>query len=148
MPKPARKAQVRYIAGPDADEEESLAIAAAKLKELSPGTINAEAVAYSVISTWIMERCKRAAGQRLTETVVFDLSDAQMRGIVENALPNIGEALAHLSPTTPLFQMSKNAVVDVFCAGIGAWRATKVAMGENPSFPLEDPVPFSDNIPF
>lgn len=132
------KEPIRPIAGPDADEVESLGVAAAELKMLCPAVSNAEAVASAVISKWIIERTRRTAGARLTETVAFDLGDAQTRGMLEAALPQIGAVLATLPADVPLFSLSKPQVVDVLTAGVQAWREAAVALGEAPGFPMDD----------
>lgn len=142
-PRP-KAALARTVSGPDADEAEALAYAAAKLKELSPTTSNVEAVATAVISTWIVERVKRHADRRLSDELVFDLGDAHTRGFIEAALPQIGANLGHLPPTIPLFQMSKMQIVDVLTAGVKAWREAAIVAGECPGYPYSDPIPFGD----
>lgn len=133
----------RPIAGIDADEAEALGAAAQVLQSFAR-VENAEAVACSVISTWIIERMKRAVGKRLTDNLVFDLGEAKMRGRITAMLPKIAEALGGFDFTASFNDLSKDQVVDLFMAGCIAWREAAVAAGENPDFPFSDPIPFGD----
>lgn len=143
-----RKAPPRRSAGGDIDETEALEIAAATLKGLAPHTPNPQAVAHAVISTWIIERMKRHTSGRITETCVFNLGDAHLVGMVEAALPKIGDALASGGfPFSASFgDLTKQQAVMLFMAGVVAHREAAIAAGEAPGFPFDEP--FSDPIPF
>lgn len=138
----------RPLAAPDQDEVESLDAAAAELKAHAPGVTNAQAVASAVISRWIIERMKRHSGKRLNETVVFNLNDAKLEGMVEAALPKIGEALAAAEfPFDKSFNdLTKEDAVTLFLVGCVAHREVAVAAGEAPDFPFD--TPFNDTVPF
>lgn len=130
---------------PDADEAEALAAAAATLQAFAR-VENAEAVASAVISRWIIERMKRAVGSRLTDNVVFDLSDAKLRGMVEATLGKAAEALgaSGFDFAGSFNDLSKEQAVDLFVAGCVAYREAAVAAGEAPDFPFSDPIPFGE----
>jgi hypothetical protein len=134
---------IRPAYSPDIDEQEALSAAAATLRGLV-SCQNPEAVASAVISRWIIERMKRATGARLADTVVFDLNDAKLVGMIEAALPKIGAALADLPGDVPLWSLTKDQAVSVFVAGCIAHREAAVAAGEAPDFPFSDPIPFGD----
>lgn len=129
--------------GGDADEDEALGVAAQVLQSFAR-VDNAEAVAYAVISAWIIARMKRAAGRRLAENVVFDLREAKMRGRIEAMLPLIAEALGDFDFTASFNDLSKDQVIDLFVAGCVAWREAAIAAGENPDFPFDDAIPFGE----
>lgn len=146
MARPAKIA--RPVAGIDADEAEALAAAAVALQSYAR-VENAEAVANCVISTWIIERMKRAVSTRhLTGNVVFDLGEAKMRGRVEAMLPKIADALGAggFDFAATFNDLDKDKVVDLFVAGCVAWREAAVAAGENPDFPFDDPIPFGGEV--
>jgi hypothetical protein len=147
-PSSSKKAPPRRIAGEDADETEALNVAAATLKGLCPVAQNPQAVASAVISAWIIERMKRHAGARLSGNVVFNLGDAHLIGMLETALPKIGDALAGGGfPFDRTFnELTKEQAVMLFLAGVVAHREVAVFAGEAPSFPFDEP--FSDAVPF
>jgi hypothetical protein len=128
---------------PDADEAEALAAAAVTLRSLT-GCQNPEAVASAVISRWIIERMKRCAGARLADTVVFDLGDAKLRGMIEAALPQIGGAIAEagVESDAAFFDLPRDQVLNVFVAACIGYREAAVAAGESRDFPFSDPIPF------
>lgn len=147
MPAAAHKGREKVAlpkALPNPDEDAALSIAATELRALCPSVHNAEAVTSAVISKWIIERSKRASRVRLSETVAFDLGDARLRGFIEAALPQIGEALGGLDPTKPLFELSRDEVVGVFAAACIGASAAATAYGESQAFPFDDPIPFGD----
>lgn len=133
----------RPLVGHDADETEAVAIAAAVLQSFAR-VENAEAVTYAVISTWIIERMKRATGKRLADVVVFDLEDAKLKGMLSAILPKIGDALdAADFPFDKAFNdLSRDQALDLFVIGCCAFREAAVAAGEAPDFPFSDPIPF------
>lgn len=135
----------RPIAGHDADETEAVAIAAAVLQSFAR-VENAEAVTYAVISTWIIERMKRAAGKRLADVVVFDLGDAKLQGMISAILPKIGDALDTAGfPFDKTFSdLTRDQAVALFVAGCVGFREAAVAAGEAPDFPFSDPIPFGE----
>lgn len=140
----ARAAKIaRPIAGVDADEAEALAAAALVLQSFAR-VENAEAVAAAVISKWIIERMKRASGKRLTDSVVFDLGEAKLRGMVEATLPAIAEALSAggFDFAGSFNDLDREAAVNLFVAGCVAYREAAVAAGEAPDFPFSDAIPF------
>lgn len=138
----------RPLDAPDLDEVEALDAAAAELKLHAPAVRDAQAVASAVISRWIIERMKRHTGKRLNENVVFNLNDAKLEGMIEAALPKIGEALAAQEfPFGKAFNdLTKEDAVSLFLAGCVAYRETAVAAGEAPDFPFEHA--FEDEAPF
>lgn len=142
MAKPAKIA--RPTPSIDADEAGALAAAAATLQTFAR-VENAEAVAHCVISTWIIERMKRAVSARkLADNLVFDLSEAKMRGRLEAMLPNIAESLGAtgFDFSQSFNDLSKDTVVSLFLAGCVAWREAAVAAGESADFPFDDTIPF------
>lgn len=143
---PARTGQREKVKPPeraaDPEEEAALTRAVATLRSLAPGASNPEAVATAVISAWIIERTRLSSGKRLYSHLVFDLQDARTRGVVEAALPLIGERLAHLPADKPLFALSKAEVVDVITTGVFASHAAAVSLGELGAYPFDDVIPF------
>lgn len=133
---------------PDADEAEALAVAAVTLRSLT-GCPNPEAVASAVISRWIIERMKRCVSGRLADTVVFDLQDAKLRGMIEAALPKVAAALGEsgFDFAGSFNDLSKDGAVDLFVVGCVAYREAAVAAGEAPDFPFSDPIPFGSAKP-
>lgn len=133
---------------PDEDETAGLNAAAAALKELLPSTSQPEAVASAVISAWITERMSRLTGARAADLVVFDHTDAKLRGMVSGVLPQIGAsvAAAGLPADVPFFQLTKAQAVDLFTIGCVAYREAAIRAGEWPDFPFNDPIPFGVEI--
>lgn len=124
-------------AAPDPDEEQALAAATAALA----GCRDPKSAAYACISAWIQKRAELTAGARMTETVAFDLGDAQLRGVIAACLPSIGNALCGLPADKPFFELSKDQVIDVFAAGLSLVREAKVRAMESPHL-LDDEIPF------
>lgn len=131
----------------DADEAEALEHAALTLQAFA-SVDNPEAVASAVISRWIIERMKRCVGKRLADTVVFDLGEAKLRGMVEATLPKIAEALDEggFDFAGSFNDLAKEGVIDLFMAGCLAYRAAAVAAGEAADFPFSDPIPFGGEV--
>lgn len=139
----------RPLCGPDADESEALAEAAAELQALVPGLRNASGIAAAVIGCWITARMKRLTSGRLADLVVFDLQEAKLRGMIEAAMPQIGAAMADagIPGDVPFFQLSKrDALNALMCACIG-YREAAVAAGELPEIPFDDALPFGGDAP-
>ena len=136
---------IRPAYAPDIDEEEALAIAASELSSLAR-VDNPQAVASAVISRWIIERMKRLTSGRLSDTVVFDLQDAKLRGMVEAVLPKIAEGLGStgFDFSGSFNDLTKAQAIDLFVAGCVAYREAAIAAGEAPDFPFSDPIPFGD----
>lgn len=118
---------------PDPEEEAALVRAASTLRDLAPSIGDPRAVATAVISSWIIERVRLSVG-RISGKHAFRLDDAHLRGSLEAALPEIGEALGHLPADKPLFGLSRDEVVDVLVAGCQAGRRTGAL--------LNDEIPF------
>lgn len=135
----------RVLPGRDADEEEAVAAAAAVLQSFAR-VENPEAVAYSVITTWIIERVKRSAGRRIGESIVFDLDNAHIKGLVAGVLPKIADGLDDRDfPFGKTFsELSRDEAALLFSVGCIAYREAAVAAGEDPNFPFNDPIPFGD----
>lgn len=131
----------RPVASPDPQEEAALQRAAEALLEFRPGLSDPKILAYVAISAWIVSRTAQSARIRFGE-LAFDLNDARLRGFIEGALPRIGEALAHIPADAPLFELTRDQVVDVFLAGIAATQEAAVAANESLGFPFCDEVPF------
>lgn len=127
---------------PDYQEIAALEEAEKAILQFNPRLTDAKAVATIAISAWIVSRTRQASRNRLAETLVFDLSPARYRGYVESALPQIGGALAHLPADVPFFALPRDAVVDVFVAGLIGTREAACAAGESSAFPFDDEVPF------
>lgn len=146
-----RKASNKFkpIRGSDADELEAVAQAAAVLQSFAR-VENPEAVAHAVISTWIIERMKRATGARLTDNIVFNLDEAHLKGMVAAALPQIADALdAADFPFAKTFSdLTREEALQLFTIGCVAHREAAVAAGESPDFPfsdnMSDPIPFGE----
>lgn len=135
--------------GPDADEVEALAVAAAELQALAPGVRDTSGVAAAVISVWITERMKRLTSGRLSDLVVFDLQEARLRGMIEAAMPQIGAAMARagIPADVPFFQLSKRHALDALMCAVIGHREAAVAAGEWPTFPFDDALPFGGDAP-
>lgn len=118
---------------PDPEEEAALDRASATLRGLAPSVGDPRAVASAVISAWIIERVRLSIG-RVSGKHAFTLDDAHLRGSLEAALPEIGEALSHLPAETPMFGLSKDQIVDVLVAGCQAGKRTGAL--------LNDEIPF------
>jgi hypothetical protein len=118
---------------PDPEEQAAVARAAGVLKELVPGVSNPEAVATSVISAWIIERVRLSTG-RISGLHSFALGDSHLRGSLEGQLARAAEALSHLPPDKPFFELSRDQVVDVLAVGCILGRETGAL--------LNDEIPF------
>jgi len=142
------KQRGRQIAGPDADEVAAVQAVADALAGYGVPRAKATEVATVAICTWIATRSRLHTGNRLTETVVFDLNDAKLRGMIEASLPHIADALAKAGfPFGKSFNdLTKAEAVNLFTAGCVAYRDAAVAAGEDPEFPFEEA--FNDPIPF
>lgn len=136
----------RPVVGHDADEAEALE-AASLVLQTHARVENPEAVTAAVISKWVIERMKRCVAGRMADAVVFDLGDAKLTGMIEAALPKVGEALAGagFDFSKAFSDLSKDEIISVLVAGCVAHREAAVAAGENPNFPFDDPIPFGDN---
>lgn len=143
MPKASNK--FKPLRGVDADETEAVAHAAAVLQSYAR-VENAEAVTHAVISAWIIERMKRATGARLTDTVVFNLDDAHLQGMIAAVLPKIADALDEADfPFGKTFtDLTRDEALTLFTIGCIAYREAAVAQGEAPDFPFSDHIPFGD----
>lgn len=146
--KGGKKVLERTSAAPDPQEEQALHEAAAALHALLPGVQQTDRVASAVITAWIMSRCRQAAGQRLTENIVFDHNNAKLKGVVAAALPQIGAALSGLPADTPLFALSKEDVIRVFLTGHIAIREALIAADEAPDFIELKHLKEGDDCPF
>jgi hypothetical protein len=135
----------RLETAPDAQEDRALTEAAAAVtRTFGNLPVDPRSLAAVAISAWIISRSRQSAGIRLTENLVFDLSDARLRGFAEAALPALGETLADLPPDLPLFELSKEQVVSVVVASVQAANAAAVAAGESALFQFDDPIPFGE----
>lgn len=139
----------RQPVGPNPQEEIALNDATNALvawqRSLPAGTTpHSRTLAAVVISAWIISRSRQAAGIRLAENVVFDFENAQLKGLIEAALPQIGAALSDLPDDVPFFALPKEDVVRVFTAGVLGAREAAIARGEGEAFPFDDPIPFGD----
>lgn len=141
------KQKGRLIAGPDAGEVEALAFAVEVAKSYGL-RVNAETATAAIISAWITTRSRLHTSHRLTETVVFDLKDAKLEGMIEASLPKIGDALAaaYFPFDKSFSDLTKMQAVTLFLAGCVAYREAAVAAGEDPEFPFEEA--FNDAVPF
>lgn len=141
----ASKRVSRPIAGPDADEVEAVAEAAAALQSYAR-VDNPELVTELVISTWIIARMRRNTSRRLTENVVYDLEDAKLKGMLAAVLPTIANNLdAADFPFGKTFtDLSRDEALKLFFIGCQAYREAAVAAGESPDFPFSDPIPFGE----
>lgn len=101
-----------------------------------------EQIAFLAIAVWIAERTRLSAAHRVCADLVFDLKDSQMRGFVEAALPAIANTLSHIPRDKPLFELSRDQVVDVALAFIEGARESFVAAGEAMGLPFDDEIPF------
>lgn len=125
---------------PDYQENAALARAEKVVARFAPGfPLSCAAV---VISEWIVARTSMAASIRMNADLMFDLGDARLRGFVEAALPAIGGSLAGLPADVPLFELSREQVVDVIVAGILGAQEAAVAANESLGFPFDDEIPF------
>jgi hypothetical protein len=129
----------------DLAEEAALDRAASGLQKfMTGGGYTPRSLASVAISEWIIARASMIASGRIgSQHLLFDLKDSRLRGYIEAALPSIAAALEHIDPEAPLFSLEKDAVVDVFLAGIAGAREAAVLVAEAP---LTDN--FDDAIPF
>jgi hypothetical protein len=119
----------------DAEEEAALDRAVLVLAGLLPGvTQPLRPIVYSVISAWIIERVKLSYPRVLSGQIAYGLGDSHLRGSLEAALPDIATALEHLPPDVPMFQLTKEQIVDVLAVGFQAGRETGAL--------LDDDLPF------
>lgn len=100
--------------------------------------------AHAVVSSWIVERARRAAGVRLTTNLAFDLGDSRLRGYVEAALPSIADAVSPFILCAAIDDLDKAAIVDLFVAAVQGTQAAAMAHGESCLFEFDDPLPFGD----
>ena len=145
MARPSQQKRVeRPLAAPDPDEAAAVKRAAEALVSVCApaANMNPEAIVFTVVSAWIIERTRLAAGRRLTETVAYDLGDARCRGVIEAALPSLGEALVDLPGDVAFFDLPKELVVNVILAGLYAAHDAAVSLNEANSFPFDDAIPF------
>lgn len=124
---------------------EAVAVAAAVLQSYAR-VENPEAVTYAVISAWIIQRMKISAGKRIADTVVFDLNDAKIRGMVSAILPKIADELEKAEfPFGKTFsELNREEALDLFHIGCIGYRDAAVAAGEAPDFPFSDAIPFGE----
>lgn len=131
----------------DQHEDKALDRAAVGLaKFMAGGGHNSRSLAAVAISEWIIARTSLAVSGRVgAELLLFNLKDARLRGMVEAGLPSIAAALSHIDPSTPLFELEKEDVIDVFLAGIQAVNEAAVTLKETPfTSDFSDPIPFGD----
>lgn len=119
----------------DPEEEAALERAIQVLAEMMPGIRQPlRPIVYSVISAWIIERVRLSLPRILCGKNVYGLGDSHLRGSLEASLGDIADALKHLPPDVPFFQLSKEQVVDVLAVGFHA--------GLDNGALLDDEVPF------
>lgn len=106
------------------------------------GRGDARTIAAIAISEWIVARTSMAATVRMNADLLFNLGDARLRGFIEAALPNIGASLANLPADVPLFQLTKDQIVDVITAGVLGAQEAAVSANESLGFPFDDEIPF------
>lgn len=139
-----KKGRGGAIAAPDPQEAAALkraTDAVALTKGATP-----EQIAFLAISVWIAERTRLSSAHRVDAQLVFDLKNSQMRGFVEAALPAIANTLAHIPRDKPLFELTRDQVVDVALAFIEGARESFVAAGEAMGLPFDDDIRFGGQV--
>lgn len=129
-------------AAPDPQEERALARAADAVARFGGG--KPDAIAAVAISSWIIERTRLSAAHRVNAELRFNLTDARMRGFIEAALPAVAGTLAHIPADKPLFELTRDQVVDVAIAFIEGAREAFVAANEAMGLPFDDEIPFGE----
>lgn len=127
----------------DLQEEEALERASSALKTfMEGGGFTPRSLAAVAISEWIIARTRLCASEKFDARLMFDLKDARLRGYVETALPAIGKSVMHLPADIAFFELDKEAVIDLFVAGIKGAREAEGAAAEALGAPFDDSVPF------
>lgn len=112
--------------------------------DFAPGLSNPRGVAMAAISAWIISRSMQCAAPRIDAELLFNISDARIRGFVEAALPNIASTLMAqgFDFNLPFGALAKEQVIDFIAAGIVGAQEAAVAANESLGFPFDDEVPF------
>ena len=132
----------RTIAPEDPQETKALNAVEKALRDFLPTCPTPRSLGAVAISAWIISRSKQAAGLRLNENVVWDFERSKLKGFIEAALGDIGENLADIPVDVPLFELSKDQIVEVFVAVCTHTSRAAMAIAEQSCFPFDDEVPF------